>query len=279
MVQKSADIEKLELSNREFNDVNILIVEDNSVCERFYKSLLVDYGFNVDTAENGKVALDQILNHDYDIILMDIIMPEMDGYETTDKIRQLPEPKNQIPIIAITSLPSVDKKKLKNMNHLISKPFNHIQLIRTIDMVLSMKDEDVIFEDPIKLDPAGNDDVRTRFKYIDLKNVENLAAGKSDFIKEMIDMFIGQNKEVLMGLKVGIEDKNLENIRQLAHKMIMSLHIMGMKELEEIAMKIERYIDSNTNTGEVYSLTSELIRKGNEAILELKLYRSELENS
>jgi CheY-like chemotaxis protein/HPt (histidine-containing phosphotransfer) domain-containing protein len=268
-----SDIKRLELSDKEFQEVKILIVEDNTVCERFYKSLLMDYGFQVETALNGKKALDKVKKDNFDMILMDIMMPEMNGYETADSIRELPSPKNSTPIIAITSLPNIDKNKMINMDHLITKPFNHIQLIRAIDRVLSTKaggEKITIGETKSEVNEE------TDFKHVNLKNIKKMSGGKPDFILDMIDMFINQTQEGLVALKPALKNEEWRQVRQIVHKMIMSLHIMGIQEMEKLAIQIEKNIDHEENMKDVPKMTQKLISTGNEVILELKLYRDKL---
>jgi CheY-like chemotaxis protein len=90
--------------------------------------VLGDWGWKVYIAENGVRAIEMILKDDFDIILMDIQMPEMDGYETTRQIRnKLPAPKCNTPIMAMTAhvMQSEEEKCYKaGMDGYISKPFN-----------------------------------------------------------------------------------------------------------------------------------------------------------
>ena len=97
------------------------------------KIILGDFGFECDIAENGKVALKKLKEKEYDIILMDLQMPEMNGFETTDYIRNTLQ--LQIPIIALTAdVTSLDIEKSKKigMNDYVSKPINEELLYRKI---------------------------------------------------------------------------------------------------------------------------------------------------
>ncbi|MDF2437146.1 MAG: hypothetical protein K0Q95_1522 [Bacteroidota bacterium] len=109
-------------------ELNILLVEDNSLNQILAKKVLTDWNWKVDIADNGLIAVDKILKNDYDIVLMDIQMPEMDGYEATRRIRKtFEEPKASIPIIAMTAhalAGEADKCLNVGMNDYISKPFD-----------------------------------------------------------------------------------------------------------------------------------------------------------
>lgn len=108
--------------------LNILLVEDNQLNQILAKKVLTDWKWKVEIAENGKVALEKLEKSNFDLILMDIQMPEMDGYETTRKIRQtFKSPKSDIPIMAMTAhaLAGEAEKCINvGMNNYISKPFD-----------------------------------------------------------------------------------------------------------------------------------------------------------
>ena len=111
------------------NGARILLVEDNHVNQLITRRLLTKWGYQVDCAENGLIALDQLRKITYDVVLMDIHMPEMDGYEATREIRkdQSGEINSTIPIIALTANAlKGDRETCLNagMDDYISKPFN-----------------------------------------------------------------------------------------------------------------------------------------------------------
>ena len=102
---------------------NILIVEDNPINIKLLQSIFTNHGISINIAENGKLAVEKIKIEKYDIVLMDIEMPVMNGYEATTIIRK--KLKNDIPIIAMTAHAMVgEKEKCLNlgMNDFISKP-------------------------------------------------------------------------------------------------------------------------------------------------------------
>jgi signal transduction histidine kinase/CheY-like chemotaxis protein len=136
------DNKKQEPIENESNEVvfdkrlNVLIVEDNHMNKLLAESILKKKGFFVDSADNGKIAVEKLFVNDYDVILMDLHMPEMDGYEATKEIRnEMPAPKNNIPIIAVTAAAiSGERKKCFDygMDGYVSKPFKSEDLIKQI---------------------------------------------------------------------------------------------------------------------------------------------------
>lgn len=127
------------ISSNNIIDTNkkILLVEDNELNYEIAKTVLEEAGFIVDGASNGKMAIDKASDNTYDVILMDIQMPIMDGYEATKELRRLG---NRTPIIAMTANAfSEDRKKAKDvgMDGYIPKPIDVNKLVSTIMNILS----------------------------------------------------------------------------------------------------------------------------------------------
>ena len=117
--------------------LQVLLAEDNELNQILAKRVLNNFGCEVVIAENGMIALEKLRENDFDVILMDIMMPEMDGIEATKIIRKdFPEPKKNIPILAMTAFiftESSDNKYLEaGMDDYILKPFNPDKLKQKI---------------------------------------------------------------------------------------------------------------------------------------------------
>ena len=126
-----------------FTGKKLLVVEDNELNLEIASTLLKEAGFEVDTAENGKVAVEKVeaASADrYDLILMDIQMPEMDGYEATRRIRALPDTKKAaLPIVAMTANAFEDDRKnalRAGMNGHIAKPLDIPKLFQVLSELL-----------------------------------------------------------------------------------------------------------------------------------------------
>ncbi|HSH19850.1 MAG TPA: PAS domain S-box protein, partial [Draconibacterium sp.] len=116
------EAEPIEL-DAEITDIKVLVVEDIALNQLLMRTLLDDFGFECDIADNGKIAIEKVKTKKYDVILMDLQMPEMNGFEATDYIRN--KIKSNIPIIALTAdVTTVDLAKCTavGMNDYIAKP-------------------------------------------------------------------------------------------------------------------------------------------------------------
>ncbi|MBC7641290.1 MAG: response regulator, partial [Flavobacterium sp.] len=119
--------------NSEIKTLRVLVAEDVALNQLLIKIILIDFGFEYDIVGNGKLAIEKMQTNTYDIILMDLQMPEMNGFEATEYIRKTL--KSHIPIIALTAdVTTVDLSKCKEfgMDSYISKPIEEKLLYNKI---------------------------------------------------------------------------------------------------------------------------------------------------
>jgi CheY-like chemotaxis protein len=126
--------------SKELKDINILLVEDNLISQKTTLLALKPLVNSIDTASNGKEAIDKLGASNYDLILLDIQMPVMDGIITAEKIRELEAGSDtHIPIIAITADAMIgDREKCLSagIDEYLSKPFQPAVLIEKLKMIL-----------------------------------------------------------------------------------------------------------------------------------------------
>ncbi len=119
--------------------ISILIAEDNAINALFLKELLINEGYEVDVAINGQKALDKTSKKGYDLIFMDVQMPEMDGFETTKRLR---EKGINTPVIALTAYSMQDDREKclsSGMNDYISKPINEREVFNKISKFITKR--------------------------------------------------------------------------------------------------------------------------------------------
>ncbi|WPV02788.1 response regulator [Mucilaginibacter sp. cycad4] len=125
-----------------FNNVRVLVAEDNMVNQFMLSKILKDWNVEVEMVDNGRKVIDRLTNKDYDIILMDTHMPEMNGYQAAKTIRvDFEEPKRSIPIISLSAA-SYDHEQQEalsaGMNDVLSKPFQPYQLHEKMSRLLKV---------------------------------------------------------------------------------------------------------------------------------------------
>ena len=134
--------------NKSLKGTRILLAEDYGINVVVARQFLQQWDVEVDVADNGLSALEMVQQHPYDLVLMDLQMPEMDGYLATTQIRKLPEDKyRKLPIIALTAsamLDIKDKAYEVGMNDYISKPFNPNELYKKIVQHISRNKEELM---------------------------------------------------------------------------------------------------------------------------------------
>ncbi len=114
--------------------LKILVVDDNKFNQLLTVKILKDHDWDVEIADNGFIAIDKIIENEYDLILMDIEMPGINGYETARQIRESSST-NAVPIIALTAHNTpeeAEKCRAAGMDDHIAKPFNEIELYEKI---------------------------------------------------------------------------------------------------------------------------------------------------
>ncbi|WP_051929318.1 ATP-binding protein [Flavobacterium sp. 83] len=136
-IETVAPIHEMPVKKNTNKGIKVLVVEDIALNQLLIKIILLDFGYDVTIADNGKIAIEHLQENKFDIILMDLQMPEMNGFEATEHIREIM--KSKIPIIALTAdVTSADVEKCKTvgMNDYVSKPIDEKLLFDKMDHYL-----------------------------------------------------------------------------------------------------------------------------------------------
>jgi signal transduction histidine kinase/CheY-like chemotaxis protein/HPt (histidine-containing phosphotransfer) domain-containing protein len=226
-----------QLSPDFLQNVNILLAEDNDLNQLLATCIFENWNKKIDIAQNGKIALEKIKENDYDIVLMDIQMPEMDGNDVTRYIRKHYGAKANIPIIALTAHATLGEEKKcldAGMNGYLSKPFNPYKLLEKIHQNLQEKPES---ETSFQTDENE--------KLYDLKYLREFLENDQKYINEMIMLFLEKTPEVLKLIEEANNSNNSVKLKDGLHKLKSSLSLMGIAKALEIATRIENEIIEN----------------------------------
>ncbi len=273
-------IEEAKHTHKDLRGLNVLVVEDNEMNQLVATNILKLWGCTYKVAPNGKQALELYKNEDFDIILMDLSMPVMNGFETSEAIRlDFPFPKKDIPILAFTAsamIESKDRVYSSGMNDYISKPVKPVELQKKIFTLVGrdslIPEKKVSTEQPEEAaEPVeGVEPVESKFKYIRLDYLNELTGGDDDIMGEMMNLFSENTPEVLARLRSLYNSKDWEEIKKVAHKFKPTLSYMGIKELEGVVPQIEKLALDSDPEGKIPALLDTLDFYSNEALKEIR---------
>lgn len=246
--EAASEIE-IEESDVTVENIKVLIVEDIPLNQLLMRTVLDEFGFEHDTADNGQVAIEKLRENSYDIILMDLHMPEMNGFEATEYIRK--KMNSRIPIIALTAdVTTADIKKCKSagMNDYISKPLDEKLLYKKIIDLTKMPK-------PLQGKRAEPEKSRiTNLSYLKKRTKSN-----EGLMTEMIRLYLKQTPQMISQMRQGIINKDWSSVYDAAHKMIPSFSIVGIPEEYEIAAKqIQEYSGAQKYPDKVRKLVLKL---------------------
>ena len=262
--------EIMELDS-EIKNIKVLVVEDIPLNQLLMKTLLDDFGFARDIAENGKIAIEKLKENDYDIVLMDLQMPEMNGFEATEYIRNTMN--SNIPIIALTAdVTTVDLAKCRavGMNDYLAKPVDEKVLYSKIVGALK-KPKLAKVTTALNKNSEEEEIAKKKIKYTDLVYLNQRTKSNPTLMMEMISLYLAQTPPLVSTIKQSLAEKNWTLLGSAAHKIIPSFAIMGMSpDFENMAKKIQDFAISQEKTDEIDDLVLELEKICLQACIELQ---------
>lgn len=242
--EQTHKIQKIETGS-----IKVLLAEDHEYNQVYATNLLQDWGFSIDIAKNGKVAIDMLLAKKYDIILMDVQMPVLSGIGAAKFIRNKMEGEvKNIPIIALTAnaIKGDQEKCLESgMNDYISKPFDpEILYSKIINLTGARVSGEINDQAPKTFTSNGNQKLIDEVPLVDLEFLKKMSRGNKVFVMNMIEMFYSTSQPLIEQIKFYQKNNEIVKLRKTIHKMKPSVDSMGMKTLKELFIKIENDIDS-----------------------------------
>lgn len=220
------------------SNLRVLVVEDNPMNQKLIKKILDLWEVSYDVVDDGQKAVLSTRDEKFDLILMDIHMPEMDGFTATRTIRsQADNPNNNTPIIALTAAALVTEKEeafRSGMNDFLTKPFAPQQLE---DMILKALAVDL----PL-LSPSDATAQMTGAVSIDLTYLQEFSGGDRIFIRDMIETFLVETPTCIHDLKNSLKNAEWSEAYKIVHRLKPNLMMLGMHPQQELAARIESAI-------------------------------------
>ncbi|XZF12873.1 PAS domain S-box protein [Chitinophagaceae bacterium MMS25-I14] len=212
--------------------MHILVAEDNLINQKVVKNTLIKQGAIVDIVANGQLAIDHIEQQYYDVVLMDLQMPEVDGYKATRHIRQVL--KIDVPIIAMTAdalKGEAERCFDAGMTGFISKPFDPDDLYQQLLKISNEKKK----TEMVELDPKTADQ-----PLIDLSYLHELSGNDNGYMYEVLQIFLGTMPEGLEKLENLIRNTDdWESVYRQAHFLKSSVSIVKIRGMYDNLVRIE----------------------------------------
>jgi CheY-like chemotaxis protein len=260
-----------DLNFKDLESIKILVAEDVELNQFLIKHILESWGCEVTVVGNGNEAVDKVRKQHFDLILMDIQMPDMDGITATKIIRSLniieksvvdksvitkkirtlnARDKSMIPIIALTAnaLKGDGQRYLNvGMNGYISKPYTEEKLFQVINEAVRTNDKlrnKILPKAKVAADKPNG-------KYgemlYDLTMVESIGKEDKAFAQSIITLFLENMPGNIEGLVKAGQDKNYELMSKIAHKMKSSIDLLGITSLKYTIRKLENVVVGDTD--------------------------------
>ncbi len=249
-IPESRDIQQI------LGDRHLLVVEDNPMNQKLIGKILDLWSCTYTIAPDGRAAWKLSRQRPYDLVLMDIHMPEMDGVEATQVIRSdRQNPNNTTPIIALTAAALLDEKNRAleaGMNDYLTKPFSPAQLQQVLEHWLENRD---IATEPLLPPPSATTPA------VDLSFLKSMSTSDQQFVPDMIQIFLREIPKALQQMHEAFSAENWLAIADLAHRINSNYMMMGLSQQQTLAMTLERQIkQEEIGPTEIQQMIQELDR-------------------
>ncbi len=230
------EIEALDLIPAEKIDatgLKALIIDDEPGQLSLTVEVARSMGFSIETASNGKTGLEKLGSDDFDIVLTDIQMPFMDGFQLIESIRNH-ESFNDIPVIALSGRTDIEKEVYfkAGFDNKLLKPYKPDELKQSIAELLDLE-----IKDDFKNDKFEHTSLKA--EHYDLSEIFEFSGRDEDAMQTIIHAFVDGAQQSLQELKLAYNQKDKDKLGKLAHRMLPMLRQMKANEIIVILMKLE----------------------------------------
>lgn len=223
--------------------LQVLLVEDNKINQAVAGKFLKNWNIPFSIAENGEEAVQKAKASYFDLILMDLQMPVMNGYEATACIRQLKEHDySQTPIIAITAAGTsgIEQKVMAaGMTSMLLKPFKPEDLLDKIQQYCSFKKEEAAPVPPQEIQDSA---ATLASPSLDLSEIAHLAGEDAAFIQDLLKLYIEQFNLLHGQALQGLKEQDTEALRRIFHKMKPAIAMLRQKKMEQLSQQVHNLL-------------------------------------
>ncbi len=244
--------------------IAILVVDDVEMNQYLARHILESWGCYVEIADNGALAIDKIKEKDFNLILMDIQMPVMDGLQATKIIREMDdEYLSATPIVALTANVINGQPNIyleAGMNDCLAKPFDEGKLFKMVARNYRKTGTGKNNNDTMKTETSVLP--MTSEKIYDLSMVESISGGDKSFVIKMLQLFLDTVPVTLEQMNNALQSSQWLNLSQLAHKLKSTIDSMGIVSLKQDI----RYIEQKAKQEQNLEAMPQLVKKVNSII-------------
>ncbi|WP_245776620.1 response regulator [Spirosoma endophyticum] len=247
-------------------DVRVLVVEDNLMNQKLVLQVLKRLGYQAKVADDGQRALDMLQETAFDVILMDIQMPIMDGYETTRQIRSKFD--KTVPIIAMTAhaLASEQEECLKaGMNDFLSKPFKMEELQQLIRKYLPVTNlaATVTPQNELTAKPLSN---------FSAKLLLEAVGNDLDLAIELLEIYVSQTPDEIEKLQLALDQQDIATVGKLIHTQKVHTKMLGMSRATQLILDTEALVRKDGDIEGILPLMKQYMIEIKEVLPHITLY-------
>lgn len=254
--------------------VKLLLVEDNlmnrELAIHFFKQWKIDY----DLAENGEEGVDKVFENNYQIVLMDLSMPVMDGYQATRLIRSNKGEQCNVPIIAMTAnafSDDINKCFEIGMNDHISKPFKAMELKEKIYSLVKHGKPDKIDAVYRQINALRKQAVEEKTEIVSIESLEEMGGGSKEFIKEMLKIYHSETPMTLSSLSSSFKADDVNGVKAAAHKFRSPAGLLRISEAVILAEFVEVNVVEKGCSDEIKTAIEKLQEIGELSLTEVEV--------
>jgi signal transduction histidine kinase/CheY-like chemotaxis protein len=255
--------------------LQILLAEDNKINQQLVTMMLRKANHFVDVADNGELAVEAVRASDYDVVLMDVQMPLLDGVQATQRIRALPPPKNMVPVIALTAHAMAGAKEeylAAGMDDYLSKPLDDVALFSKLNEIAAgligrtaasageaSAEAPKLTTNPISIErlPSATVDPAR------LEMIAEVMAGEA--LGEFLEMFLVGTADRITQIRDLVDRDDLDSVGREAHTLLGTAGNFGALRLSKLAVELRTACETGDHTlarrtagelGEAFNATS-----------------------